>query len=80
MSRSVGDILETSRDNMETRLISRVKNDHRSKFSNLSNWKEESLKKILFHILHKVDILAQNIQRFAQKEKQSAIHNFVIIP
>ena len=35
----------------------KVKNDHRSKFSNLSNWKEEAWKKSglqreLFHILH----------------------------
>ena len=34
-------------------LIAGVKNDHRSKFSNLSNWKEKPEKKNeLFHILH----------------------------
>ena len=39
-------------------LTLKMKNDHRSKFSNLSNWKEEAWKKIrassglLFHILH----------------------------
>ena len=27
---------------LETKPILRVKNDHRSKFSNLSNWKEEA--------------------------------------
>ena len=30
---------------------SKVKNDHRSKFSNLSNWKEEAWKKSGLHII-----------------------------
>ena len=29
----------------------KVKNDHRSKFSNLSNWKEEAWKKKTLHII-----------------------------